>query len=102
MAHDIWNIEEKTILDAIGCHTTLRDNASQLDLVLFVADKIKWDQKGIPPYINILQEGLNISLEYGAYAYIKYLMNNKSSLKIIHPWLKNAYDDLRFKLNLVD
>lgn len=102
MARDIWNIDDKMILDAIGCHTTLKDNASQLDLVLFVADKIKWDQKGIPPYINALNEGLTISLEHGAYAYIKYLMNNKSSLKIIHPWLKNAYDDLRFKLNLVD
>jgi len=102
MAREIWNVKDELILNAIGCHTTLRDNPSHLDLVLFVADKIKWDQKGIPPYINELQEGLNISLEHGAYAYIKYLMDNKSNLKVIHPWLKNAYDDLRFKLNVLD
>jgi predicted HD superfamily hydrolase involved in NAD metabolism len=102
MVREIWNIKDVLILNAIGCHTTLRDNPSQLDLVLFVADKIKWDQKGIPPYINELQEGLNISLEHGAYGYIKYLMDNKSNLKVVHPWLKDAYDDLRFKLNVLD
>lgn len=55
MARDIWNIKDEETLDAISCHTTLKDNASQLDLILFVADKVKWDQKGIPPYINTLQ-----------------------------------------------
>lgn len=101
MVREIWNIKDELILNAIGCHTTLKDNPSQLDLVLFVADKIKWDQKGIPPYINELQEGLNISLEHGAYAYIKYLMDNKSNLKVVHPWLKDAYAYLRFKLNIL-
>lgn len=56
---------------------------------------IKWDQKGIPPYLESIEEGLNISLEHGAYAYIKFLMDNKSSLKVIHPWLKEAYEYLR-------
>lgn len=102
MAQEIWNIKDELILDAIGCHTTLKANPSQLDLVLFVADKIKWDQKGIPPYINELQEGLNTSLEHGAYEYIKYLMDNKSNLKVIHPWLKNAYDYLKVNLNVLD
>lgn len=99
MAQDIWNINNEQVLSSIGCHTTLKRNYSELDLVLFIADKIKWDQKGIPPYIEQVEKGLNISLEHAAYAYINYLMNNKANLKVIHPWLIEAYEDLKLKIN---
>lgn len=94
MAREIWNIEDEEILDAISCHTTLKKNPSKLDLILFVADKIKWDQIGEPPYLHRVQDGLEISLEKAAYEYIAYLMENKDKLKVIHPWLKEAYDYL--------
>lgn len=71
MAKEIWNISNEDILSAIGCHTTLKREYAQLD----------------------------ISLEHGAYAYIKHLMDNKSNLKVVHPWLIEAYDSLRAKLN---
>lgn len=99
MAKEIWNISNEDILSAIGCHTTLKKEYTELDLLLFVADKVKWDQKGVPPYLEDVVNGLNISLEHGAYAYIKYLMDNKSNLKVIHPWLVDAYNSLRVKLN---
>jgi len=102
MARDIWNINNEEVLNAISCHTTLKRNFSKLDLVLFVADKMKWDQKGIPPYIESLEKELNISLEHGAYAYIKYLMDNKSNLKVMHPWLIEAYNDLILKFNMLE
>lgn len=99
MAQDVWNINDEHVLSAIGCHTTLKRNYSELDLVLFIADKIKWDQKGIPPYIEQVEEGLKISLEHAAYEYINYLMENKENLKVIHPWLIGAYENLNFKIN---
>lgn len=99
MAKEIWNISNEDILSAIGCHTTLKKEYKQLDLLLFVADKVKWDQKGEPPYLEDVVNGLNISLEHGAYAYIKHLMDNKSNLKVVHPWLVDAYNSLRVKLN---
>ncbi|MPN55779.1 hypothetical protein SDC9_203463 [bioreactor metagenome] len=76
----------------------MKKEYTELDLLLFVADKVKWDQKGVPPYLEDVVNGLNISLEHGAYAYIKYLMDNKSNLKVIHPWLVDAYNSLRVKL----
>lgn len=94
MAEKIWCVDNEHILNAIGCHTTLRENPSNLDLVLFVADKIKWDQKGIPPYLYEVERGLDSSLKKGAYAYINYLMENKDKLKVIHPWLAKAYKEL--------
>lgn len=51
IAKEIFKIEDEEILNAICCHTTLRKHATKMDLVLFVADKIEWDQKGTPPYL---------------------------------------------------
>lgn len=98
MATEIFNISNKEILEAINCHTTLRSNASQLDMVLFIADKIEWDQKGVPPYIDEVEKGLNISLELSAFKFIKYQMDNKENLKVMHPWLLEAYLDLEKQL----
>ncbi len=99
MAKDIWNISDEQTLSAIGCHTTLKKEYSKLDLILFVADKVKWYQKGTPPYLEVVVSGLNISLEHGAYAYIKYLMDNKSNLRVVHPWLVDAYNSLSVNLS---
>lgn len=98
MAMEIFNISNKEILEAINCHTTLRSNASPLDMVLFIADKIEWDQKGAPPYINEVEKALNTSLELSAFKFIKYQMDNKENLKVIHPWLLEAYLDLEKQL----
>ncbi|ARC86741.1 hypothetical protein U732_2706 [Clostridium argentinense CDC 2741] len=98
MAMEIFNISNKEILEAINCHTTLRSNASPLDMVLFIADKIEWDQKGAPPYINEVEKALNTSLELSAFKFIKYQMDNKENLKVIHPWLLEAYLDLETQL----
>jgi HD superfamily phosphohydrolase YqeK len=68
MALEIFKIQDETILNAIGCHTTLRSTSTKLDRVLFVADKIEWDQR--------------------------------DSLKVVHPWLEDAYYELKTSLNL--
>jgi len=80
-----FGIEDNEILSAIECHTTLKKNYSDIDLVLFVADKIKWDQEGKPPYLDDLLQALNCSLENAAYFYIDYIL--KHDIKVVHPWL---------------
>ena len=52
MARSLFYIEDPAILSAIGCHITLKPGASQLDKIVFVADKIAWDQFGDPPYLR--------------------------------------------------
>lgn len=94
MARDIFMVTDQEILDAIGCHTTLRARSTLLDKILFVADKIAWDQAGTPPYIEDLMFNLEKSLTQGAFSYISYLWERKDALKVIHPWLKEAYEDL--------
>lgn len=96
IAQDIFKINDTSILSAIECHTTLKKEPSKLDLLLFVSDKIKWDQDGNPPYLEGLLYNLDKSLEHSALYYIDYLLQNE--IKVIHPWLKDAYEYLNYKL----
>ncbi|NSQ62657.1 HD domain-containing protein [Enterococcus faecalis] len=91
-----FGIEDNEILSAIECHTTLKKNYSNIDLVLFVADKIKWDQEGKPPYLDGLLQALNCSLENAAYFYIDYIL--KHDIKVVHPWLWDAYNQLNLTI----
>lgn len=99
MAEDLFKITEPEILSAVSCHTTLRSKASLLDKVLFVADKLEWDQTGIPPYLKEVTDQLQISLDHAAFEYIQYLWNRRELLKVVHPWLRDAYDELRDSLS---
>lgn len=97
MAKEIFNIQATEILSAIGCHTTLKTRSTILDKILFVADKIQWDQDGAPPYIYEIEKAVNVSLDLAAFVYIKYLFEDKSKLKVVHPWMEEVYDELRKK-----
>lgn len=74
IAQDIFKINDTSILSAIECHTTLKKEPSKLDLLLFVSDKVKWDQDGNPPYLEGLLYNLDKSLEHSALYYIDYLL----------------------------
>ncbi|WP_010273501.1 HD domain-containing protein [Paenibacillus senegalensis] len=94
MARDLFNIHDAKVLQAVECHTTLRAHSSKLDRILFVADKIAWDQEGTPPYIDDLMSGLEQSLEHAALAYLKFLWDRKEQLKVLHPWAEAGYKEL--------
>lgn len=99
MAKEIFNINNNEVLSAINCHTTLKKDATKMDMILFIADKIEWDQDGIPPYLDSVENALENSLEAAAFTYIDYLLNSPVKLKVLHPWLAEAYSDLKTKLN---
>lgn len=91
IAQEEFHIENQDILSAIECHTTLKKHPSQYDMVLFLADKIAWDQKSIPPYDKELKEAIAISLEEGCYTFMKYQLDHQL-LKMPHHWVIEAYD----------
>ncbi len=95
IASCIFKIEDTEILGAIGCHTTLKKDASDIDKIVFIADKIQWDQHGNPPYLNELLEKLSISLDHGTFYFLDYLLQRETSLKVVHPWLKDAHSQLQ-------
>lgn len=92
IARNTLNIEDDCILSAIECHTTLKEKYSGEDLIVFIADKISWDQKGVPPYLNELKNELDKSLENAALFYINFILEN--NIKVVHPWLELARNNL--------
>ena len=94
MARQIWGISDEAVLSAIGCHTTLKAEASLLDKVVFLADKIEWDQPGEPPYLETLLAALDHSLDAAAFRYLDYLWQQRDRLRVVHPWFVAAYHQL--------
>lgn len=90
-----FGITDPMILSAIECHTTLKKDYSTLDLVVFVADKIKCDTSDEPPYLSALLAALDDSLERAAYVYIAFLLHQ--GVRVQHPWLMEAYQRLHGK-----
>lgn len=94
MARELFGVTDEAVLSAIGCHTTLRREASALDKVVFVADKIAWDQAGTPPYLGELETALTTSLDAGALVYLGFLWQQRETLPVLHPWVEDAYRQL--------
>jgi HD superfamily phosphohydrolase YqeK len=61
-----------------------------LDKIVFIADKLKWDQAGDPPYLEALQAALKQSLDAGAFLYLNYLWQQRETLLALHPWVAEA------------
>jgi predicted HD superfamily hydrolase involved in NAD metabolism len=94
-AREIFGVTDAAILSAIGCHTTLKQGASPLDKVVFVADKVAWDQPGSAPFHPALDAALKVSLDKAALVYLCWLWEQRESLRCVHPWFVEAYEELR-------
>lgn len=99
LAKQVFEIADEDILSAICCHTTLKANPSLLDKTVFLADRIKWNGEGQPPYLADLLDALFISLSEGCLFYIEYIMNH--DIKVLHPWLLAAKASLADELGKV-
>lgn len=82
-------VVDERVLSAVGCHTTLKPNASPYDMALFLADKLCWDQPGEPPFRALLEAALHTSLELACLVYIDYALENELILTP-HRWLIDA------------
>lgn len=102
LAREIFGVTDTAVLSAVGCHTTLKAGASRLDKVVFVADKIAWDQSGDPPYLPELRAALDQpgdrALDHAALVYVRHLWDQRESLRVVHPWLRAAYEELSGRL----
>ena len=93
-AREIFSVRSTAILDAVECHTTLKRSAKPLDKVIFVADKLAWDQPGTPPYAKAMYQALHQSLDAAVCVYLEFLWDQRETLPVIHPWLVDAVQDL--------
>ena len=94
IAREAFGVTDAGVLSAIGCHTTLKAGASRLDKVVFVADKIAWDQPGDPPYLAEILAAVERSLDAAAFCYLDYLYQRRATLRVAHPWMLAAWGEL--------
>ena len=94
LAREAFGITDHEVLSAIGCHTTLKAKPKRLDKVVFLADKIAWDQDGKPPYFSKVIEAMKESLDIAVLEYLNFLWERRSQMKVIHPWLVESREYL--------
>lgn len=83
------HIEDVRVVEAVGCHTTLKANATPYDMALYIADKLAWDQSTNPPYEKNVRLALTLSLETACLTHIDYVLCNGMIL-MPHSWLLEA------------
>lgn len=89
MARELFKIDDARILSAVACHTTLKSRPSPYDMVLFLADKLAWDQEGIPPFAEPVNNALSHSLEKACYVYFRYVWT-EGKILYPHQWFLEA------------
>lgn len=95
IAVDTFNIADKEVLNAINFHTTLRKNATDLDKLIFIADKTSWADSDLPDFMPQVAEKLKTSLNDAVNCYINNMMKNKEQIKAIHPWLLETWEEIQ-------
>lgn len=94
MATELFGTTDPSVLSAITYHTTLRRDAALLDKVVFLADKVAWDQANAAPFKADLLAALEHSLDAAARVYLRYLWERRHTMPVIHPWFLEAYEQL--------
>ena len=85
-----FKVHNERINKAILYHTTCIDNASNIEKIVFIADKLQWDRNGIPPYFEELKSKLSDSLNEGCAFFVNWLYNDPK-IYVRHPFLKRSY-----------
>ncbi len=93
LAREIFGVRDTGVLSAVGCHTTLKAGASALDKVVFIADKLAWDEPHDAPWHPALRSALAESLDDGCRVYLGYLWEQRAELPVMHPWTAAACQD---------
>ncbi len=102
LANEIFGIEDKEILDALAYHTTLKQDPTMTDMVVFLADKLSWQADGYQPLIIDMHTALEQSLEQSVYCYLDALHRNQASLTYYHKYSQEAYGYFKGILSIED
>lgn len=92
LARELYRVADGAVLQAVRFHTTLlHAQPTPLNLVVFLADKLEWDQGGVPPYHARLLNALEDGLEAGARWLLGWMASPQARLLTPHPDLRDAW-----------
>ena len=91
LAKNLFKIKDKKILSAISTHTTMKPKASDIDIVVFLSDKLTWKEEDSKDLIKKMKENLKISKEKAVLIFLENLYNNRENFACYHDLSKEAY-----------
>ena len=93
-------VVDSDVLNAIRYHTTCRAGASELELVVFVADKIALDPSApVRDFVPEVRAAAERSLQYAALAYLAWVVDRGPELGWqVHSDAIAAYQELETEL----
>ena len=91
IAREVYGVDDPAVLQAIRVHTALHGQPTPLDKVVFLADKIEWDQGGEPPYRAELLLALDAGLDAGTCFMLTWMHTHRSELLAILSELRGAW-----------
>lgn len=92
LAENVFGIKDNRILNAIRYHTTSRNNPSNIEIEVFLADKLSWNEDGYNELVNGIRDSLKVSKEKAMLYYLTYLSNMKDKMKLYHIDSKEAFE----------
>ena len=102
IAKHVFGIEDRTILNAIECHTTLKANPSIVDKMVFLSDKLSWKEPEMADLIYRMKTKLKYnvedSLDLALFEYHKDMYDKRDSMPCYHDWSSEAYHYLNEKI----
>ncbi|WP_425800826.1 bis(5'-nucleosyl)-tetraphosphatase (symmetrical) YqeK [Desulfitobacterium sp. Sab5] len=96
IAEKAFKIKNDSLNHAISCHSTLCANATPIDKVLYLADKMSWDPEHFPFRLE-LEKVLEKSLDEAVGCFLTWTWNQKDKLDSVHPWLIDAWNEFQRK-----
>lgn len=91
IAAEVYGVTDPAVLQAIRVHTALHGQPTPLDQVVFLADKIEWDQGGEPPYRAGLLNALDAGLDAGTRFMLTWMYEERARLLVVLPELREAW-----------
>lgn len=91
MAEQLFELNDPQVLEAIACHTTLRAAASPLAKVVFIADKVAWEQAEEHAYLNEIRQHVDEGqLDEAILVYLNHVWSQRDKLRLVHSDLIQA------------
>ncbi|MTI65611.1 MAG: HD domain-containing protein [Firmicutes bacterium] len=91
ITENVFKIENEKILNAIGYHTTSRKKPSNIEMEVFLADKLSFREKEFFMTVKGIRNSLKNSKEEAMLYYLTELYKKKNELRLYHTDAYKAY-----------
>ena len=92
IAFHVFGMDDVAVLDAIACHTTLKPEPSDIDKVVFISDKLSWQDDGQRELVGLLRLKSRVSLDSAILHFLGDFHQKRTQLTQYHPLTKAAYE----------